>query len=56
MGLIGVFQTLFSSAMYGCCIEVTSPDKAPFMFMIETLFDGCGATISPYITGNQAII
>ena len=51
LGLIGVFQSLFSSAMYGSCIEVTSPAKAPYMFMIQTLFDGCGSVVAPYITG-----
>ena len=51
MGMSGVFQAMYYGSMYGCCMEVTSPSKAPYTYMVESFFDGCGSIIAPSITG-----
>lgn len=53
MGLAGVLQQLYRNAMYGCCMDITSPSRAPYMYMIQTLFDGCGSTAGSVIAGED---
>ena len=50
--LFGAFQALFSCCMYGCCAEVTSTGQASYMFMIQSLVDGCASLVAPIIAGN----
>ena len=50
--LFGAFQALFSCCMYGCCAEVTSTGQASYMYMIQSLVDGCASLVAPIIAGN----
>ena len=52
LGLFGAFQALFSCCMYGCCAEVTSTGQARYMFMVQSLGDGCASLVAPIITGK----
>ena len=52
MGTSGAVQAIYYGSAYGCCMEVTSPSKAPYTYMVESFFDGCGCIIAPSITGK----
>ncbi|XP_067940055.1 uncharacterized protein [Watersipora subatra] len=49
MFIWGVFKGLQTSAYYGVCIELTSPEQSVNTLMIELFFDGIGSLTIPYL-------
>ena len=52
MGISGSVQALHYASQYGCCMDVTSPSQAPYTYMVESIFDGCGSLFAPSISGE----